>query len=296
MTRIRKAVFPVAGLGTRFLPASKAIPKELATVVDRPVLQYAVEEARAAGIEQFVFVSSMGKSVLEDHFDRHMPVEAALAAKGKTELLEAVRDSALGDGAMIVVRQHAPLGLGHAVWCARHVIGDEPFAVLLPDELLEDSPPCLAQMVEAFADGGAVRAIVATAEVPLALTEKYGILDPAGDEDARRLTLAKGFVEKPAPQDAPSRLSLIGRYILPGEIFAHLEAHRKGAGGEIQLTDAIDALVAMGGVYGYRYAGERYDCGVAEGFVRANIALGLKRPELRESLRGFVAELAEREG
>lgn len=294
MTQIRTAVFPVAGLGTRFLPASKAIPKEMATVVDKPVLQYAVEEARAAGVERFVFVSSIGKSALEDHFDRNMAVEKALEAKGKHALLKAVQDASLGDGEMVVVRQHAPLGLGHAVWCARHVVGDEPFAVLLPDELLVDTPPCLAQMAAAHRVIGDPRtALVATAEVPLALTKKYGILNPAGPERPDKLTPAQGFVEKPDPSAAPSRASIIGRYILPGEIFERLGGFRRGAGDEIQLTDAIDDIARTGGVngpvWGFRYDGARYDCGTPEGFVRANIACALARPELAEDLREFLS-------
>ncbi|MEM9724675.1 MAG: UTP--glucose-1-phosphate uridylyltransferase [Pseudomonadota bacterium] len=289
MTRIRKAVFPVAGLGTRFLPATKAIPKELATVVDRPVLQYAVEEARAAGIEQFIFVNSLGKGALENHFDRNLELEAKLEAKGKTALLNAVRDCALGDGAMVVVRQHAPLGLGHAVWCARHAVGDEPFAVLLPDEVLAAEPGCLAEMVAAHAAVGG--AMLATMPVPPALTQNYGILDPSGPENAARLTPAKGMVEKPDPAAAPSDQSIIGRYILPPEIFRHLERGERGAGGEIQLTDAIAALVGAHPVHGHRFTGERFDCGSMEGFVKANIALALKRPELRESLAPYLREL-----
>ena len=292
--RIRKAVFPVAGLGTRFLPASKAIPKELVPVVDRPVLQYAVEEARAAGVEQFIFVSSMGKSALEDHFDRSMPLEAMLEAKGsgKAALLKAVRETALPDGAMQVVRQHAPLGLGHAVACARHAIGDEPFAVLLPDELLLSNPPCLAQMAEAYTETGGL--LIATREVPRAMTKKYGVLDPAGAE-AGLLTPARGMVEKPDPEDAPSTQAIIGRYILPAEIFKPLAEGKRGAGGEIQLTDAMDALIGETPVHGFRYEGERYDCGSMEGFLQANVACGLARPDLASGFEAFLREtLAKR--
>jgi UTP--glucose-1-phosphate uridylyltransferase len=287
MINIRKAVFPVAGLGTRFLPASKAIPKELATVVDTPVLQYVVAEARAAGIEQFIFVSSIGKNALEDHFDRNVQIEAALAAKGRQDLVQSVKDASLGDGEMIIVRQHAALGLGHAVWCARHAVGDEPFAVLLPDELLMSDPPCLAAMVDAYQSLNETcedLAVIATAEIPRALTRKYGILDPAAPEDANRLTLARGVVEKPEPAAAPSIMSLIGRYILPSKIFALLENQPRGAGGEIQLTDAIDALIADGLVFGHRFVGNRYDCGVADGFVRANVAYALNRADIRKTL------------
>lgn len=289
MSRVRKAVFPVAGLGTRFLPASKAIPKELATVVDRPVLQYAVEEAREAGIEQFIFVSSAGKGAVENHFDRNFPLEEALEAKGKHDLLKLVQETAIPDGNMVMVRQSKQLGLGHAVWCARHAVGREPFAVLLPDELLASSPGCLSEMTEAYEKVGG--AILATMSVPMALTKKYGILDPDGEENALRLTPAKGMVEKPAPEDAPSNQSLIGRYILPPEVFDHLDKGERGAGGEIQLTDAIDKLVGETPVHGFRFAGERYDCGVMEGFIRANIACAWRRPELREELEGFLRDL-----
>ncbi|MEL6316648.1 MAG: UTP--glucose-1-phosphate uridylyltransferase [Pseudomonadota bacterium] len=289
--RVRKAVFPVAGLGTRFLPASKAIPKELVTVVDKPVLQYAVEEARAAGIESFIFVSSLGKGALEDHFDRNMELEAKLEAKGKTALLEAVRAAALPDGALQVVRQHAPLGLGHAVHCAAQVVGDEPFAVLLPDEVLVNDPPCLKEMVEAYADLGG--ALLATREVPRERTKSYGVLDPAEGADASgKVVAAKGMVEKPAPEAAPSTQAIIGRYILPPAIFPALAEGKTGAGGEIQLTDGIDALVGRAPVNGFRYDGARYDCGSMEGFLQANIALGLRRPDLAEGLKAFIrAEL-----
>lgn len=289
MTRVRTAVFPVAGLGTRFLPATKAIPKELATVVDRPVLQYAVDEAREAGVERFVFVNSNGKSALENHFGRNLELERTLEAKGKHALLQAVRDCAIPDGQLIMVRQHAPLGLGHAVWCARNAVGDEPFAVLLPDELLLSEPACLAEMATAHEEIGG--AVLATMSVPMALTEKYGILDPGGPEGPGRLTPARGMVEKPKPEDAPSDQSLIGRYILPPEIFQLLERGERGAGGEIQLTDAIAKLVGAAPVHGFRFAGERHDCGSMEGFVRANVACAMKRPELRDALTPFLKEL-----
>ena len=292
--RIRTAVFPVAGLGTRFLPAAKAIPKELVPVVDKPVLQYAVEEARAAGCERFVFVSSIGKDAIADHFDRNVDLEAKLEAKGKTALLEAAREASIPDGAMTIVRQHAPLGLGHAVWCARHVVGDEPFAVLLPDELLWSNPRCLAEMASAHETVGG--ALIATMEVPRALTRKYGILDPGGAENAQRLTPARGFVEKPAPEDAPSTHSLIGRYVLPAQIFEFLEKGERGAGGEIQLTDAIDKLVGTVPVYGFRYVGARFDCGTPDGFVKANFALAMERAELRNDLRAFAREFVDGDG
>ncbi|MEM1419742.1 MAG: UTP--glucose-1-phosphate uridylyltransferase [Pseudomonadota bacterium] len=287
MARVKKAVFPVAGLGTRFLPATKAVPKELLPVVDKPVLQYAVEEARAAGVEDFIFVSSRGKTAMADHFDRHTELEETLEARGKTDLLEAVRDCAIPSGRAVFVRQPEPLGLGHAVWCAHAAIApDEPFAVLLPDELLLSDPPCLAQMTQAHeATGGAV---LATMEVPRELTNKYGILDPDGDEDERRLTPAKGMVEKPDPEVAPSTMSLIGRYILPGSIMSKLAQGRRGAGGEVQLTDAVDSLIGEMPVHGFRFIGERHDCGSMAGFVKANIACALKRDELREEITSFL--------
>lgn len=286
MTRIRKAVFPVAGLGTRFLPATKAIPKELATVVDRPVLQYAVEEAKAAGIEQFIFVSSAGKGAIENHFDRDLELEAKLEKKNKLDLLQAVRDAAIPDGSMTMVRQHAPHGLGHAVWCARHAVGDEPFAVLLPDELLISTPGCLAEMIAAHEQHGG--AIVATTPVPMDQVKKYGVIDPDGAEREGRLTPAKGFVEKPDPEVAPSNLSLIGRYVLPASIFAELDKGERGAGDEIQLTDAIDKLVGHEPVHGFRYEGERHDCGSMSGFVKANIALALDRDGLSAEIEDFI--------
>lgn len=287
MTRIRKAVFPVAGLGTRFLPATKAIPKELATVVDRPVLQYAVEEAKAAGIEQFIFVSSAGKGAIENHFDRSLELEATLEKKKKHDLLKAVRDCAIPDGGMTMVRQHAPLGLGHAVWCARHAIGDEDFAVLLPDEVLRSTPGCLADMIDAHEKHGG--AIIATMPVPMEEIRKYGVLDPVdGVGNVGPMVPAKGFVEKPEPEAAPSNLSLIGRYVLPGSIFAELEKGERGAGGEIQLTDAIDKLVGHVPVHGFRFEGERHDCGSMAGFVKANIAIALERDGLGEEIEAFI--------
>lgn len=291
MTRVRKAVFPVAGLGTRFLPATKAIPKELATVVDRPVLQYAVEEAREAGIEQFIFVSSLGKGAIENHFDRNLELEAALERKNKLDLLQAVRDAAIPDGSLTMVRQHAPLGLGHAVWCARHAVGDEDFAVLLPDEVLRSKPGCLAEMIEAHEELGG--AVIATMEVPREKVKSYGVLDPKGASDGKMIA-AKGFVEKPDPEDAPSNLSLIGRYVLPASIFAELDKGERGAGGEIQLTDAIDKLVGREPVHGFRFDGERHDCGSMAGFVKANIALALEREGLGAEIAAYLRERLER--
>lgn len=287
--RVRTAVFPVAGLGTRVLPATKAIPKELLTVVDKPVLQYAVEEARAAGCERFVFVTSPGKDAIAAHFDRHFELERALEAKGKVALLDAVRAASLPPGAMAAVRQPEPLGLGHAVWCAREMVGDEPFAVLLPDELLVSDPPCLAAMAAAQASVGG--AVIATMDVPREQTDRYGILDPSGPVDANGLTPAKGFVEKPAPADAPSTQSLIGRYILPPETMTLLASGERGAGGEIQLTDALDKLIGRCPTYGFRFQGERHDCGSVAGLALANIALALKRSELAAELTPALRRL-----
>lgn len=285
--RARVAVFPVAGLGTRVLPATKAIPKELLPVVDRPVLQYAVEEARSAGIERFVFVTAQGKSALEDHFSRAPFLETLLEVKGKTELLEAVKDAALPEGALAAVRQPEALGLGHAVWCARAHIGDEPFAVLLPDELLLSDPPCLADMVAAQSELGG--AVIATMEVPRADTKRYGVLDPAGPEGPGRLTPAQGFVEKPDPDEAPSTMSLIGRYVLPGGIMDVLDGAGPGAGGEIQITDAIDALVGQCPVHGFRFAGARHDCGSIDGYALATLAVALERPGFRAAAEALLA-------
>ncbi len=283
MSRVRKAIFPVAGLGTRFLPATKAVPKELMPVVDRPVLQYAVEEARAAGIEEFIFVSSMGKTAMEDHFDRNLPLEETLEKKNKLELLQAVRDAAIPDGQLTMVRQHAPKGLGHAVWCARHAIGDEPFAVLLPDEVLHAEKPCLGQMVEAQEElGGSVIAVI---EVEREDTKKYGVLDPVDAlTDETDVIAAKGMIEKPAPDAAPSRLACIGRYVLPGEIMSELGKTGKGAGGEVQLTDAIASLIGRHPLHGVRFKGARYDCGSVLGFLEANMAFGLAREDVAPAL------------
>ncbi|MEO1330204.1 MAG: UTP--glucose-1-phosphate uridylyltransferase [Pseudomonadota bacterium] len=288
MTKVRTAVFPVAGLGTRFLPATKAVPKELMPVVDRPVLQYAVEEAKAAGVENFVFVNSWGKGALEDHFDRNLGLEQALEAKGKDALLKAARDCALPSGAMTVVRQHAPLGLGHAVWCARHVVGDEPFAVLLPDEVLRNDPPCLAAMAAAYEGvGGAMLAVV---DVPRAETKKYGIIDPAEGADPNADVIAmRGMVEKPDPEQAPTTLAAIGRYILSPDVMRALDETKPGAGGEIQLTDAIAACIGKTPVSGWRYTGERFDCGSVAGFVRANLAFALDRPELAAEIQAELS-------
>ncbi len=287
--RVRKAVFPVAGLGTRILPATKAMPKEMLTVVDKPLIHYAIEEAKAAGIEQFYFVTGRAKSAIEDYFDVGFELEATLRERGKVELLEELRSWLPAAGQIAYTRQQRPLGLGHAVWCARNLIGDEPFAVLLVDDLMVCDPPCLKQMIDVYDQtGGNVVAIV---EVPREQTRRYGVLDIVSDDG--RLARAKGVVEKPDPAEAPSNLTIIGRYIIQPEIFCHLANTKPGTGGEIQLTDGLAALIADGQKFhGLRAAGRRFDCGDKLGFLEANIALGLDHPEfggaLRQVLRGYV--------
>ncbi|PTR11610.1 UTP--glucose-1-phosphate uridylyltransferase [Cereibacter azotoformans] len=285
--KVTKAILPVAGLGTRFLPATKSIPKEILTLVDRPLIQYAIDEARAAGIEQFIFVTSRGKSALEDYFDEAPELEEALRRSGKTALLEALAATDVASGAIAYVRQHRPLGLGHAVRCARHLVGDEPFAVILTDDVIAGDPPCLQQMIEAHAETGG--SMVAATEVPRAATSSYGILDIAGEMgDLVRL---RGVVEKPKPEVAPSTLAVIGRYILTPRVMAHLDRQTPGAGGEIQLTDAIAEEIRAGGqVFGFRFRGRRYDCGSKAGFLQATVAFGLARPDLGEEFHAFLEE------
>jgi UTP--glucose-1-phosphate uridylyltransferase len=282
-TRVRKAVFPVAGLGTRLLPATKSIPKEMVTIVDRPLIQYAVDEAREAGIEQLIFVTGRGKSSLVDYFDQAYELEATLKEKNKS--LDVLEPSNASFGEVVTVRQQQPLGLGHAVWCARHIVGDEPFAVLLPDELMAGKPNCLAQMVEAYeAVGGN---LVAAIEVPDSETHKYGVIDPGASDG--RLTEIRGMVEKPAPGTAPSNLMLPGRYILQPEVMRALDAQEPGAGGEIQLTDAMARLIGQQPFHAYRFEGERYDCGSAAGFVIANLAMALQRDDVGPAVREFLS-------
>ena len=283
--RVRKAVFPVAGLGTRLLPATKSIPKEMITVVDRPLIQYAVDEAREAGIEQLIFVTGRGKSALVDYFDQAYELEATLTAKSKS--LDVLGPSNATFGEVVTVRQQQPLGLGHAVWCARHIVGDEPFAVLLPDELMFGKPNCLAQMVEAYEKVGGN--LVAALEVPDSETSKYGVIDPGSTEG--RLTEIRGLVEKPAAGTAPSNLMLPGRYILQPEVMRALDAQEKGAGGEIQLTDAMAKLIGQQLFHAYKFEGERYDCGSAAGFVIANLAMALERRDVGPAVREFIAGL-----
>ncbi|HYE49240.1 MAG TPA: UTP--glucose-1-phosphate uridylyltransferase GalU [Azospirillaceae bacterium] len=284
---VRKAVFPVAGLGTRFLPATKSIPKEMLPLVDRPLIQHAVEEARAAGIEMFVFVTSRGKSPLEDHFDYNNELNQTLKSRGKDELLKLVEASQIESGRLSFVRQAQPLGLGHAVWCAREFIGDEPFAVLLPDEQVLSDTPCLAQMMEAYRDVGGN--LLSVFDVPREQTNKYGILDVESDDG--RLTKVRGLVEKPDPSVAPSTLSIQGRYILQPEIFKHLASFERGAGGEIQLTDAMAKLIGTQPFHGFRFKGERYDCGDKLGFVLANVAYSLARPDMADKVRAALKQM-----
>jgi UTP--glucose-1-phosphate uridylyltransferase len=285
MKPVRKAVFPVAGLGTRFLPATKAMPKEMLTVVDRPLIQYAVEEAREAGIEQMIFVTGRGKGALEDHFDMAYELEATMSGRGKSlDILQSTRTT---PGSVVSVRQQEPLGLGHAVWCARDIIGDEPFAVLLPDEVMVGAPNCLAQMVEAYAQVGGN--VVAALEVPPDETHRYGVIDPGTRNGP--LTEIRGLVEKPEQGTAPSNLMLPGRYILQPEVMQALDAHEKGAGGEIQLTDAMAKMIGRQPFHGFTFSGERHDCGSAAGFVIAQIALSLRREDLAPAVRAYIADL-----
>ncbi|MCK0168530.1 UTP--glucose-1-phosphate uridylyltransferase GalU [Jannaschia sp. S6380] len=289
MTRkVTKAIFPVAGLGTRFLPATKSVPKEIMTLVDRPLIQYAIDEARAAGIEEFVFITSRGKSALSDYFDDSPILEAELERKNKPELLEALRRTNMESGQIAYVRQARARGLGHAVACARRLVHDEPFAVILPDDVIAADTPCLQQMVEAYAETGG--SMVAAMEVAPEKTSSYGILDV---EDAGKQTMkVRAMVEKPAAEDAPSNLAVIGRYILSPRVMQNLNGLDAGAGGEIQLTDAIAGEIDGGeGVHGYRFEGQRYDCGSKAGFLQATVAFGLARPDLRDELAAFIAEL-----
>ena len=283
--RVRKAVFPVAGLGTRLLPATKSIPKEMVTIVDRPLIQYAVDEAREAGIEELIFVTGRGKSALDDYFDIGFELETTMLERGKS--LDALKPSRSGFGEVVSVRQQQPLGLGHAVWCARHIVGDEPFAVLLPDELMVGKPNCLAQMVEAYERVGGN--MVAALEVPESETHKYGVIDP-GATDGRLIEI-RGMVEKPAPGTAPSNLMLPGRYILQPDVMRALDAQEKGAGGEIQLTDAMAKLVGRQPFRAYRFEGERYDCGSAAGFVIANVAMALDRGDVGPTVTTYLSSL-----
>ncbi len=285
--KVTKAVFPVAGLGTRFLPATKSIPKEIMTLVDRPLIQYAIDEARAAGIKEFIFVTSRGKSALEDYFDVAPELEASLRKSGKTQLLEVLKDTNMESGAIAYIRQNRPQGLGHAVWCARRLIGNEPFAVLLPDDVIAAEKPCLQQMIEAYAETGGN--MVAAMEVPPEKASSYGVLDIGNDMGS--VVEAKGMVEKPPAGTAPSNLAVIGRYILSPDVLTNLNKIKQGAGGEIQLTDAIAEEIGHSKVYGFRLRGQRYDCGSKAGFLQATVAFGLARPDLHDEFSLYLNDL-----
>jgi UTP--glucose-1-phosphate uridylyltransferase len=289
MKPLRKAVLPVAGLGTRFLPATKATAKEMLPVVDKPLIQYAVEEARAAGIEQFCMVTGRGKTGLVEHFDIAFELEATLKERGKTEIMTMLRDMAVPPGSIATVRQQVPLGLGHAIWCARAFIGDDPFAILLPDDLVLSKTPCLKQLANVYNETGGN--VVAVTEVPREQTNRYGILDIANDDG--RLVEVKGLVEKPDPAVAPSNLSIIGRYVLMPEVLVHLSKMERGAGNEVQLTDAMAKMIGHVPFHGLRYEGERFDCGDKAGFLEAQIAFALQRPDLRDAVRQFLTKYRE---
>ena len=286
--KIRKAVFPVGGLGTRFLPATKAMPKEMLPVVDRPLIQYAVDEALAAGVEEIIFVTGRGKAAIEDFFDYSVELTQILKELGKENELKTVEVPVLEAGRVAYTRQQAPLGLGHAVWCARELVGNEPFAVLLADDLILADKPCLGQMVEVFdSTGGNVVGVV---DIPREQTNRYGILDVASDDG--RLVDIKGLIEKPHPKDAPSTVSIIGRYILLPEVFSHLSKLQTGAGGEIQLTDSMAKMIGLSPFHGLRFEGTRFDCGSKAGFFEANLAFALERPELRDEIKSILKRYA----
>ncbi len=290
---LRKAVLPVAGLGTRFLPATKAMAKEMLPVVDRPLIQYAVDEARAAGIEQFCMVTGRGKTALVEHFDIAFELEAVLRERGKDTELQALRDQQMPPGSIVTVRQQEPLGLGHAIWCARAFVGDDPFAILLPDDLVLADVPCTRQLADAYAQTGGC--VVAVTEVPRAQTNRYGILDIGADDG--RLVEVRGLVEKPEPEVAPSNLSIIGRYVLLPQVIGFLSQMERGAGNEVQLTDAMAKLIGQVPFHGVRYQGRRFDCGDKVGFLEAQVAFALKRPDIADAVRAFlrnyVGDLAE---
>ena len=287
--KVTKAIFPVAGLGTRFLPATKAVPKEIMTLVDRPLIQYAIDEARAAGITEFIFVTSRGKSALEDYFDHAPQLEEELRKKKKKDLLDILETTNMDSGAIAYIRQHRALGLGHAVWCARRLIANEPFAVILPDDVIAAETPCLQQMVEAYEETGGN--MVAAMEVAPEDAPSYGMLDVAVRKG--RLRRVKGMVEKPKMEDAPSNLAVIGRYILAPSVLQNLNRITSGSGGEIQLTDAIAKDIDDGpGVFSYCFEGRRFDCGTKSGFLRATVAFGLARDDLRDDLQSYLREIS----
>ncbi len=284
--RVRKAVFPVGGMGTRFLPATKAMPKEMLPVVDKPLIQYAVEEAQAAGIEEFIFVTGRGKAAIEDHFDHSIELENILKERGKTAEVRLVSGPMLEPGQVAYTRQQEPLGLGHAVWCARELVGNEPFAILLADDLVMAQTPCLKQMVEAFEKTNGN--IVAVVDVPKEHTNRYGIVDTGAEEGA--LVEVNGLIEKPKPKDAPSTLSVIGRYVLLPEVFEHLAQKETGAGGEIQLTDSMAKMIGSSPFHGLRFEGRRFDCGDKAGFFEANLAFALSRDDLRDEVSSLIKQ------
>ena len=288
MKPVRKIVIPVAGHGTRVLPATKSTPKELLPLVDRPLIDYVIGEAFEAGIEHVVLVTGRGKGAIEDYFDHAFELEAGLEAKKKTEILDSVRNVIPKAGALSYTRQQAPLGLGHAIWCARDIIGDEPFAISLPDVVIDGEPGCLAQMVREYSKTGGN--IIAVENVAREDTSKYGIVAPKGERSGNLFEMS-GMVEKPDPAKAPSTLAITGRYILQPEIFKLLETTPRGAGGEIQLTDAMDALMKAQSFFAYEYSGESHDCGDKLGWMKANIALGLKRPEFSAALKAYLKTL-----
>ncbi|GAA3858102.1 UTP--glucose-1-phosphate uridylyltransferase [Celeribacter arenosi] len=289
--KVTKAIFPVAGLGTRFLPATKSIPKEIMTLVDRPLIQYAIDEARAAGIKEFIFVTSRGKSALEDYFDHSPVLEQELRKKSKSELLETLKATNMDSGAIAYIRQHKALGLGHAVWCARRLLDPkESFAVILPDDVIAADKPCLQQMVEAYEDMGG-GSMVAAMEVPTDKVSSYGVLDV--NEDFGSTVSVKAMVEKPAPGTEPSNLAVIGRYILSPDVMRNLNKMKSGAGGEIQLTDAIaDEIEAKRPVHGFRFSGQRFDCGSKAGYLQAMISFALSRDDLRDELQEYLDTLS----
>jgi len=285
--RIRKAVFPVAGLGTRFLPATKSIPKEMLPVVDKPLIQYAVEEALDSGIEQIIFVTGKRKAALEDHFDYDLELEETLKSKKKKEILEAIKTVVPETGTIIYTRQNVPLGLGHAIWCARDVVGDEPFAVILADDLIKSDVPALLQMIDVYEKYES--SVIAVMEVAQKDTDKYGIID--SEKIGARVNRIKGLVEKPKPSEAPSNMAIIGRYILTPEIFKFLGKKKFGAGGEIQLTDAMGMLLKEQKIIGYNFKGKRFDCGDKAGFQMANIAFAMDRKDMRAQLKPFLKDI-----
>jgi UTP--glucose-1-phosphate uridylyltransferase len=286
--RIRKAIFPVGGLGTRFLPATKAMPKEMLPVVDKPLIQYAVEEAAAAGVEEFIFVTGRGKAAIEDHFDHSFELEQTLQGRGKAAEIEALRRWMPKPGRTAYTRQQEPLGLGHAVWCARNLVGDEPFAVLLADDLILADRPCLAQMVGAYPE--ARGNMIAVMDVPKAHVSRYGIVDPGRDDG--RVVQVKGLIEKPAQDKAPSTIAVIGRYILEPSVFGYLDRMQKGAGGEVQLTDALIPMIGKSPFHGYRFEGRRFDCGDKVGFFEANLAFALAREDIGKAAREILKSYA----